>query len=481
MARELKLSRDSWWVKNDDEWQELNLEDAYTDGFVEDVNSCSHRRPFSDYSNELYLYYFVKNKELENTVGEVSNLSCSWRARLTDKSLLYSFRKNYGVKVNSFSVVVFYLQAVAAFSVSLLLSFFVAALLPFIFLRKSRGRHLFSRSSFKDKKKVFFIRSKSGYSRVRSFIAECPSCMVLADNFSELKVPGESIYSVLWSSSFLGLYMKTLQYTTRDLWLLFKDARALLGNWMALSVFWAYWKRIPQKALYEACFEEILRLVPKDSVLFSGEKEDRFAMLQTRCCAWSGINLTCLPHGLEYGFRFPGGLCGSTFYCFSEKARELLESIYSSKKFLYSDSVLNKMLGINENCRKEVSDRVCFFTEPRDQNINFEIIDQLIDAGVKLSIKLHPLENQKIYQDRYPGVDIISDLEDGLSSSFCLSRKSTVLIEASQRGKQAIAVLVNRKDRFYVEHLFPSLSSEEIVKVYDFKGLVQALVINNDG
>ena len=191
--------------------------------------------------------------------------------------------------------------------------------------------------------------------------------------------------------------------------------------------------------------------------------------------------MTCLPHGLEYGFRFPGGLCGSTFYCFSEKARELLESIYSSKKFLYSDSVLNKMLGINENCRKEVSDRVCFFTEPRDQNINFEIIDQLIDAGVKLSIKLHPLENQKIYQDRYPGVDIISDLEDGLSSSFCLSRKSTVLIEASQRGKQAIAVLVNRKDRFYVEHLFPSLSSEEIVKVYDFKGLVQALVINNDG
>lgn len=481
MPRELKLSRDGWWVKDDDEWQELNLEDAYTNGFVEDVNSCNHRHPFSDYSNELYLYYFIKSKELENTVGEVSKSSCSWRARLTDKSLLCSLRNKSGFKVSAFRVIVFYLQAVAAFSVSVLLSFFVAALLPFVFLRKSRGQHIFSKNSFKDKMQVFFIRSKSGYSRAKSFIAECSSCIVIVDNFSELNVPGESIYSVLWSSSFPGIYMKTLQYTARDLWLFYKDARALLGSWGALSVFWAYWKRIPQKALYEACFEELLRLVPKNSELFSGEKEDRFAMLQTRCCARSGINLTCLPHGLEYGFRFPGGLCGNAFYCFSENAKELLASIYSSKKFLYSDDVLNRMLGINGSYRKEVSDRVCFFTEPRDQDVNFEIIDQLVNAGVELSIKLHPLESQKIYEDRYPGVDIISDLEDGLSSSFCLSRKSTVLIEASQRGKQAIAVLVNRKDRFYVEHLFPSLSSEKVVKVYDFKGLIQALAINNDG
>ena len=76
--------------------------------------------------------YQVEHARVD-TVGEVSKSSYSWRARLTDKSLLCSLRKKSGFKVSVFKVVIFYIQAVAAFSISVLLSFFVAALLPFIF------------------------------------------------------------------------------------------------------------------------------------------------------------------------------------------------------------------------------------------------------------------------------------------------------------------------------------------------------------
>lgn len=481
MSRILKLSGNTWWVKSDDDWQELNFDSAYNSEFIENLNSCSCDAPFSDYINELYLYYFIRSKELEQVVGEVDESSYSWRAGLSDKSLLFNLRKKVGFRVGLFKAALFYLQALIAFSASIFLSFFVSIFLPFIFLVKSGSRYSSSKKSLGSKKKVFFVRSKSGYSRAKRFVEESPSCILFVDDFSKINVPGESIYMVLWSSSFFRIYLRTLRYLFRDWPLFYKDASALLGSWVALSVFWDYWKRIPHKAFYEACFEEVLQLSSKSSELFSGEKEDRFAMLQTRCCYQSGHRLNCLPHGLEYGFRFPGGLCGSAFYCFSRKAKNLLESLYSSNKFLYSEEVVNTMLGIDLGYRRNSVDRVCFFTEPRDQVVNFEIMDQLVAENISFSVKLHPLESQEIYRDRYPNIDMVSDLEDALSSSFCLSRKSTVLIEASQRGSQAIAILINQKDRFYVEHLFPSLSSEKIAKAYNFNDLTRALAINNDG
>jgi len=54
MSRELRLLRGSWFVKNDDKWQEVDLEDAYTNGFVEKINSRAYNKPSSDYINVLF-------------------------------------------------------------------------------------------------------------------------------------------------------------------------------------------------------------------------------------------------------------------------------------------------------------------------------------------------------------------------------------------------------------------------------------------
>jgi hypothetical protein len=476
MSKELKLFRDSWGIKDGSKWEELVLEDTYTKGFLDEVNSCTHS-PSSDYVNELFLYYYVKYRELKEAKLEVTKASSSWNSKLTDRVILFYLKREYRLEVNQVGTIIVNLQALLAFIFCLLLAFFIAVFLPFYFLTKSNFRSALDRDTFRSYGEVFLIRSKSGYSRAKEFITEKPRCLVLIDNFSGLNVPGKSIYSILYSLSFPRIYSITLWYVVRDSALLYKDAQGLLGGWFALSVFSDYWKKIPHKALYEACFCEILNFAPENVNFFSSEKEDRFALQQSRCCRHWMRHLTCLPHGLEYGYRFPGGLCGDVFYCFSENAKNTLQSIYSSQKFSYSDDVLNKMLGVNKtDGHEKTTERICFFTEPRDQHVNIQIIDELIRMGVKFSIKLHPLEDQAAYTRRFPQIDIIQMLDEALSSSVCLSRKSTVLLEASQREKLAIAILISKKDRFYVEHLFPSLSSKKIVKVTDAKELIKVLL-----
>lgn len=481
MPRNLKLFRGSWCIREEGEWRELDPENAYTSKFLNDLNSCDLKNPLSDYINELFLYYYIKVRELNATAGGVNKASYAWNSRLADRGILFALRKGSRFSLSLPDMLLFYVQALVVFSLSILLAILVATLLPFIFLIKNVMALRLTSLDLKSVRNVFFVRSKSGYSRAKAFIAEDPGCVVLIDDAAGLKVPGQSIYSVLCWRRFSTIYIKTLQYTVRDCSLFFKDAKALLGTWFAFSVFWDYWKRIPQKSLYEACFVSILEFLPDDAQLFSGEKEDRFALLQTRCCARKATKLTCLPHGLEYGFKFPGGLCGDSFYCFSINAKRTLEGLYSSNKFLYSDDILNKMLGLSiDGCKGRVS-RVCFFTEPRDQKINFDIIERLSDMRFSFSLKLHPIEDESVYRDRYPGIDIISDLGDALRSSVCISRKSTVLIEAAQRGQRSIALLENKKDRFYAEYLFPSLSSEKVLKVLDLNDLVEVIAVNDGG
>jgi hypothetical protein len=474
-TRELRLSRNSWCIRSRHENLKLDLESAYDRYFLQEVNSVDIQNPCSDYINEIFLYYFVKYKELDRAASEIGRSSYSYDARLTSKSLLFSLNSQRALKIGPLQAALFYMQALCAFSLSLTFSIFLSIALPFIILVKNRKRIFGFKGNFIPRKRVFLVRSKSGFSRAKSFIEENAESLVVVDDHSGLRVSGQSIYSLLRSSNAPEIYARSLLYTLRDFVSLYKDAKSLLGIWFAFSVFCEYWKRIPQKALYEACLMKVLDLLPENAEVFSGEKEDRFALLQTRCCAQRKLHLICLPHGLEYGFRFPGGLCGESFYCFSENAKRTLEALYSSKKFIYSGCVLDKMLGIKpESLSGEVA-RICFFTEPRDPKVNLEILDYLAVEGIKCSLKLHPLEDPCFYTDRYRDIEIIEDLEDALKSSVCLARKSTILLEAVQRGRRSVAVLVAKKDKFYVDNLFPSLSSEKIVKVMDLRELADFL------
>jgi len=49
--------------------------------------------------------------------------------------------------------------------------------------------------------------------------------------------------------------------------------------------------------------------------------------------------------------------------------------------------------------------RVCFFTEPRDPEVNYQTINELTERGVTVFIKLHPLEAENDYKHRFSNVE----------------------------------------------------------------------------
>lgn len=476
----LRLVNNSWNIKREGKSEKVDLESAYSDDFLEELNAHAFVRK-SDYSNEIFLYYYLKYKELETSVVDVSDASFSGRSRITYKSILFRLSRANSFRIGVPTRISFFCHLSLSFLLSLIAMLLLSVIWPFLLLAKAGPQSRLTIDKIGSCKRIFLIRSDSGFSRAKGFFGDQPECVVLWDDYSSMRNTGDSIYSVLRSVRFPSFYLKTFRYVIRDLFLLLKDAQRFLGAGFSFSVLADYWKRVPQKALYEVCLDEVLRASANEVGLYSGEKEDRFALLQTRCCNKEGRHLTCLPHGLEYGLKFPGGLCGDRFYCFSENARKILNSIYRSDKFVYSEEVANKMLGVqNEKCDRSI-ERICFFTEPRDQIVNFEIIDSLNEMGVIFFIKLHPLENADSYKEKFPGISILNELDDALNSSICLARKSTVLIEAAQRGSQAIAVLVNKKDRFYANRLFPSLSSEKISMAHSFNELRKVLMSNRSG
>lgn len=81
------------------------------------------------------------------------------------------------------------------------------------------------------------------------------------------------------------------------------------------------------------------------------------------------------------------------------------------------------------------------FTEPRDPEVNHQIINELTGKGVNVYLKLHPLENAVEYRNRFPNVEQIEDLDEAMRSSVCIARKSTILLEASRRGVKAISFI----------------------------------------
>jgi hypothetical protein len=442
-------------VRSNEKAEKVTLDSCYTEDFVDRLNDHEFVGAW-DYSNEVFLYYYVKCMEFCELLKSSDSSRSDIFSRIIDKSLFLKARVISGHKVNFLEKALNFTSALVGFNFSIIAIFLLSILLPFYLIRKKGiDRPIVDNVN---KKLIFIIRSKAAYQKCRVKIEGADSSITFYDNYSTLSVPGLSIYSVInWKNIFL-LSAKSAIYALRDVKGLFFDGRRMLDTTCALALFPEYIKKVSHKAVYESCLNEVVRSF-QESVFYTGDKDDRFALLQTRICRREKKQLFCLPHGLEYGFHFPGGLSATTFYCFTPEAASFLNNLYEEKKFVYSESVVDEMYGFDFEKRKknDMSDRLCFFTEPRDTEVNYEIIKNLTRECIKFSLKLHPLESSEQYRELFPEIEQIEDFDEAISSAACLARKSTVLLEASRRGAKSIALLVNEKDRAYVMKIFPSL------------------------
>ncbi|MEZ8389264.1 hypothetical protein AB6C53_08320 [Vibrio splendidus] len=263
-----------------------------------------------------------------------------------------------------------------------------------------------------------------------------------------------------------------------DVFLFLSDIKK--SNLIQLSVFTYYIVRIPHKCIYESFLSNLLVKVKPDRV-YTGNKEDRFALVEGKLCQRLGIDLVCYPHGLEYGFKLPRGVVGNKFYTYSKIVSEIYSDIYSSssQKFIFSEDIASKLL-LGGRCNKIKYDKVVFFPESKGTEINLKIVKSLFDSKIDFQIKLHPLDRIEHYLNI--GVDesrFIDSFDEAMQSKYILARKSTVLIEAVYAQSFACAILIDDDEVFRFENDFPSLLDPRIRQFYNVESFVEWLENTN--
>lgn len=200
--------------------------------------------------------------------------------------------------------------------------------------------------------------------------------------------------------------------------------------------------------------------------LYTGNNLDRFAINEEKIARDNHMKLICIPHGIEYGYRYPKCFVGDVFYTTSKNAASCLNRLYDTCKFVFSPDIVEKMFKIDGTITREK--RIVYFSEPREFYVNIEILTRLHEIlstfSIDLFLKLHPLDNPENYKGLFDiGIKEIKDYKDAICGNICLSRKSTSLLEAIYNGSSAVAILINEKDSSIFDS-FPSLSDDRIMR-----------------
>lgn len=235
-----------------------------------------------------------------------------------------------------------------------------------------------------------------------------------------------------------------------------------------------YQKRIVHALLYEQLMREYMSHF-KGCTFYTGNNLDRFSVIEENLAKEYGIKTVCYPHGLEYGYKFPKGFSCDVFYANSAFAAKELNRVYETDKFIYDEGITKKMFelkGVPEHPK-----HVVFFTEQQEYHVNKAILTELqpllANDGIGVLVKLHPGDTKYHYTDC--DFKYITDYGESLAGNICVSRKSTVLLEAVYNNSTAIAIITTQKDKSVFD-TFPSLQSEKIIKTYNVQDLYKEII-----
>lgn len=328
-----------------------------------------------------------------------------------------------------------------------------------------------------DNDKFAIIRSKQAISKMK-FLTDVEMI------YEECKY-GKCIYS--YSNTFLRFkwLIASMLYSCKEYKNISKLLTEITGNAVKTDILRHYAKRIVHTNFYKMNLEYILSF-NHNKEFYTGNNLDRFALIEEQLAKKFNVKLICIPHGIEYGFRMPHCFTGDEFYATSLNAKRFLNDLYNTQKFVFDYNTCKKMFNL-DYVIKPKSDRqkVVFFTEPREVYINLSIIKSILDNpyfySKHLYLKLHPKDRVSDYEDVLDRVNIIDDFNDAIADNICVSRKSTILLEAIYNNSSACSILTNRKDEF-IFNTFPSLNNKDINVVNSVDELIKWIhVINDNG
>jgi len=423
-------------------------------------NSYDGLSVLNDYSNEIFINFYVKKME--------------WSSLLLDTDIVIpSINKNCDayiwndiVNVRNKSTKGHGCSWLLAISYALKFSVVTLFFPIFCFLKSL----LSSKTNLTDGRDISVVRSKASFDKILA-IRERFNLLMISEGMVYKNSSLNSLSSYVSPFSILLAYPAIVYRSWKDLFLVKSELLSFLSKTCTNRILIYYAARIVLKCSYEVLLEDIIKRHKVN--LFTGNKEDRFAMAESRVARKNGIRLICIPHGLEYAYRFPKGVAGDVFYCTSKASALALFNIYDDKKFVFDQDINNEIYGGAKVHKNNDLARIIFFTEPRNVQVNRLIIKIFEDNGITFRVKLHPADRRENYPES--DLDFVDTFSEAISCSTWVSRKSTVLVEALYRGAKPISFLIDSKDDYYANNVFPSLSDTSIRKVYSVTELLTIL------
>ena len=267
-------------------------------------------------------------------------------------------------------------------------------------------------------------------------------------------------------------YFFPLSVRRRCLWLAnhqakndLRDLKDILVDWdftfSAPYVLNFFSGRLVAAKFYQLLLRELF-VLPWSGSFVSGNNLDLYALAEEIEAKKAGIRTVCIPHGIEYGFRFPHCFTGDVFYTYSKNCADYLNALYSEDKFVFDKGLVAGILKAKKHIENS-NPKIIYFSEPREPEVNLKIIRGLLNKlhNEKLYIKHHPKDTLSDYDEFKEKIYVIDDIESAIQGNVCLSRKSTTLLEGVYNGSKCGAIIINEKDKA-IFYNFPSLQDERI-------------------
>lgn len=307
---------------------------------------------------------------------------------------------------------------------------------------------------------VVFIRTKGAKSKIRP-----QKGRVL---FEETKIGQGTLYQQIKFPERIALLVKSFWQGGRLYRRMRNQYEAAGMRGVAREAAGFYSRRLVHTFFYVNVIEAVLKQNSVTGNYITGNNLDAYALLEYQAAHDYGLKVVCIPHGLEYGFRFPQCFIGDMFYTTSQQAADFLNQLYETSKFIFDSNIALQMFQVKD-IPQDGSKKVIYFTEPREPEVNLQILrglyEYLSEAGIPLFVKHHPGDHLEQYQEFQGKIKTIENLSEALYGNICIARKSTVLLEGLYNHSSCAAILLNKKD-CAVFHTFPSLCSASL-RIFD--------------
>lgn len=248
----------------------------------------------------------------------------------------------------------------------------------------------------------------------------------------------------------------------------------LSGKWSVLALNNFYKRRIVHAELYKLMLDEYFSHF-HGCDFYTGNNLCRFSVIEDQLAKKHGLKSYNIPHGIEYGFKYPKGFSSDVFYANTQYTADWLNKLYNTDKYTFNEEVTTRMFKLDNP--KPHEKHVVYFSEPREVEVNIQIVSKLIpllkEKGITLYLKLHPGD----VKANYDNLDApqLTDYTEAMVGNVCIARKSTCLLEAIYNNSTPIAIITNPKDQTIFD-LFPSLNTEKIIKTYNVKELFEQVL-----